>query len=44
MKMAVQEVVRILRSLVEDDGSTLEQRYGPEAVTVAQDVKSLRDL
>jgi hypothetical protein len=39
--MAVRQVVRIVRDYVQDNGVLLEQRYGPRAVTVAQDIKSL---
>jgi hypothetical protein len=40
--MAVQKVVRILRQLMQDDDrATLERRYGPRAVTLAQQLKCM---
>jgi hypothetical protein len=39
--MAVQEIVRLLRDQIQDDGVTLRRRHGPQAVTVAEDIKSL---
>ncbi len=35
--MAVQDVVRLLGMYVEDDGETMRERYGPEAVSGARD-------
>jgi len=42
--MAVQIVVRILGLLIQDDGVTLERWYGPQAVTLAQELKSMLAL
>jgi hypothetical protein len=39
--MRAQEIVRLLRDLVQDDGQTLEQRDGPQALSVAQDMRDL---
>jgi hypothetical protein len=39
--MIIQEVVSILGDLVQDDGATLGERYGPRALTVAQNLRSL---
>jgi len=39
--MAVRKVVRILGQLLQDDGATLERRYGPQVVTLAQELKSM---
>ncbi len=39
--MSVREVVRIVRSYLEDEGATLERRHGSQAVTVAQDLATL---
>jgi hypothetical protein len=39
--MAVRQVVQVVRDYVQDDGVLLEQKYGPRAVTVAQDIKAL---
>ncbi len=39
--MAVNEVVRVMRDYIEEDGARLEQTYGPEAVLAAADMKEL---
>jgi hypothetical protein len=39
--MAVQEISRILRGLIRDEGATLQRRYGPRTLTIAQDMRSL---
>jgi hypothetical protein len=39
--MIIQEVVSILGDLVQDDGATLGERYGPRALAVAQNLGSL---
>jgi len=39
--MPIQEVVPIIRSYLEDDGATLEQRHGPQAVMAAQGLAAL---
>jgi hypothetical protein len=39
--VAVQEVVRILRDHIQDDGVTLRRRYGTQADAVAEDMRSL---
>jgi hypothetical protein len=39
--MAVQEVVRILRELIQDEGATLQRRYGLRSLTIAQGMRSL---
>ena len=39
--MAVQIVVRILRQFMQDDEATLERRYGPQAVALAQELRSM---
>jgi hypothetical protein len=39
--MIIQEVVSILGDLVQDDGATLGERYGPRALAVAQSLRSL---
>lgn len=39
--MAVNEVVRVMRDYIEDDGARLEQTYGPEAVLAVADMKDL---
>ncbi|MBU0496184.1 MAG: hypothetical protein KKA73_22455 [Chloroflexi bacterium] len=37
----IQDIVQVLEDLVQDDGQTLEQRDGPEALSVAQDMRDL---
>jgi hypothetical protein len=39
--MAVQTVVRILGQFMQDDEATLERRYGPQAVALAQELESM---
>lgn len=39
--MAVQEVVRVLVGLMQDEGELLRARHGPDAVAVAQDLARL---
>ncbi len=39
--MSIRETVRILTVFVQDDGETLREREGPEAVTLAEDMVSL---
>jgi len=41
--MPVQTVVELLREYLTDEGDSLKQRAGPEAVTVAQDIEALLD-
>lgn len=42
--MAVQEIVRVLGSFVEDEGETLRERFGPEAEATAQDIVRVLSL
>lgn len=42
--MPVQMVVRIIREYMRDDGDFLREEFGPQAVTVAQDLKDLLDV
>ena len=39
--MAVREVVRFLRLYFQDEGESLQQRYGPEAVAAAEGIVRL---
>lgn len=39
--MAEEDVVAILQALLRDDGQAIEQQYGPQGVSTAEDIESL---
>ncbi len=39
--MAVQEIVQVLVTLMQDDGESLQGAYGPQTVTVARDIAAM---